>query len=242
VTIPTFRGKGTADAGSYDTCAGSWETTVTLPATIEAGDILVILAACNTFSGTVDSINTPSGWNLGDSSGVGGVFASSYFYKVASGTEDGSTVTIDGMFTGFFCQPASQSYCFKDSGTGGFHAVGGKSDGTGTSLTIPSVTTTEANELAVALLCISQSTTLGDSSGETGGNYTEVAAEDAPTGITLQCQSAAMASAGTITGGTATAGASGTWMVFSFALKEITSSIPNKLVRGNFAVKRASSF
>ncbi len=240
MTMPAFLSKGTAVSHVGDACTGFYSGDVTLPGTIVAGDIIVILVGARVFSGTIDSIDTPSGYTLGASHGVGGTTAASYFYKVADGTEDGTTVTTSGTFNSFFMLGGAQAYVFNNSGTGGFHAVGGTNSGTGTSATIASVVTTEANELAVALLYTTLSTTPGSATGETGGDYTEAVAEDSPQ-PTLQIQTAQMASAGTISGGAITIGST-EWKTFSFALKEITSSIPNKLVRGNFAVKRASSF
>lgn len=222
MAMPAFVSKGTVGAGFGDICAGTWEANTTLPATINAGDIIVLFVGARCPTGTIDSFDTPSGYTAGESSGVGEVQAAAYFYKVAAGTEDSSVVNLTGTF--FDSIPSTvlaQSYVFSGSGTGGFHAVGGSSSGSGTTPSLPAVTTTEANELAVGLIWAAVSTTINSSSGESGGDWIEAASEDTGTNRLLQCQTANMASAGTITGGSSTLGSSGAWRSFSFALKEI---------------------
>lgn len=220
MTIPAFVSKGTVGSGSG---ASSWSASTTLPGTINAGDIIIIFVSAITFAATVDSINTPSGYTLGNSAGVGGLTAAAYFYKVADGSEDSTSVTSTGTASGFVFGDV-QSYVFSNSGTGGHDACGGSNSGSSSNPAFASLTTTTSNALAVGLTCANNTVTIGSTTGETGGNWTEAAAEDAPTSM-LQCQTAQMVSAGTLSGGTSTLSLSAEWFTFSFALREV---IPGK--------------
>jgi hypothetical protein len=92
--------------------------------------------------------------------------------------------------------------------------------GSGTTVTMPTVTTLGADRVAVAFIMVGSETTMASATGESGGDWTETVAEAASgTGAdgTLQVQSAAMASAGTISGGTVTV-TTGGWVARGFAL------------------------
>jgi hypothetical protein len=73
----------------------------------------------------------------------------------------------------------------------------------GTTVTAPDVTTLGANRLALNFVNLRTAQTLGDFTGESGGDWTEVA-EYVATTMTLQLQTAVLTSPGTITGGTQT--------------------------------------
>jgi len=65
--------------------------TVAMPATVSAGDLLLLLAA---FPESNRQIGTPSGWTAMGAA-VNNVFANSaVFYKIASGSEGGTTITV----------------------------------------------------------------------------------------------------------------------------------------------------
>ncbi|TXH52533.1 MAG: hypothetical protein E6Q97_15425 [Desulfurellales bacterium] len=224
MTMPAFVSKGTAGTSIGDVCSGEYSVDTTLPGSINSGDVIVILFGGNGILSTIDSADTPSGYTAGLSTGIGTTVAAAMFYKVANGTEDSTTVTVSGFFGGSTAaRVIAQSYVFSGSGTGGYHAVGGTNSGSSTTPSFASVTTTEANELAVGLMFAIVNTTVGDVTGETGGNWTEAAAEDTSSTRVVQCQTAQMASAGTISGGTMTLGTGGPWKTLSFALKEIVA-------------------
>lgn len=64
--------------------------TVTMPATVNAGDLLIFVIT--TSNSTAATFGTPSGWTkLGESTGT---VNTAVYYKVADGTEDGATVTV----------------------------------------------------------------------------------------------------------------------------------------------------
>lgn len=90
--------------------------------------------------------------------------------------------------------------------------------GTGTSIGDAGVTTSGSDRLAINFLALESSQAIGSFTGETGGDWTEAVAEYSGTTMTLQVQTAAKASAGTLDGGTYTVGASTTWLSISTAL------------------------
>lgn len=86
--------------------------------------------------------------------------------------------------------------------------------GTGTSVEDCEVITNGAGRLALNFVALESNQAIGSFSGETGGNWTEAAAEfGSATGATatLQLQNASMATADTIDGGTVTVGVSTGW-------------------------------
>lgn len=67
--------------------------TITAPAGILAGDLLVLVDIADIGSGTVTLV-TPTGWSSAQSVGFGGgLAASAISYKIADGTESGTTIT-----------------------------------------------------------------------------------------------------------------------------------------------------
>jgi hypothetical protein len=97
---------------------------------------------------------------------------------------------------------------------------GGSAD-TGTSVGAQSVVTNGPDRLALTFVFIDDDQAIGSFTGETGGDWTEVVAEFASatgTQACLQLQSAAMPSAGTISGGSATIGVSSGWGSIGTAL------------------------
>lgn len=93
--------------------------------------------------------------------------------------------------------------------------------GTGTSVTDTGVTTTGADRLALQFVAVDDDNSLDPFSGESGGDWAEAVAEFAEASGTdgaIQLQTATIASAGTINGGSLTMGASDNWGVVGFAL------------------------
>lgn len=67
-------------------------TNVTMPAVVNAGDLLIVCLACWN-STTATSYSTPAGWSVVvQAVGSGQMRRLAVFYKVADGTEDGATV------------------------------------------------------------------------------------------------------------------------------------------------------
>lgn len=126
-----------------------------------------------------------------------------------------------------------------DDGIGLFDNEGGQfqSDGqTGTTLSDRAVTTAGPDRLCVSLNSVAGNQALGSFTGETGGDWTEAVAEFASaTGATgtIQLQTAGLATAGTINGGSI-AITSADWGVISFgiipAVVATAPSAPQSLV------------
>lgn len=205
-----------ASGATAEVAASPADIDVAYLGSLVSGDLLL----AQIFSrNTVSSITAePSGWTLlfGPDTGSG-TFRQWIYYKISDGTETGTarwSISGSALFMGRMHQ-------FRGTATSSFTQSGGLDNGNSATLTIPSVTTTRADSLAVAFPAIADDNTMTDSSGETGGDYTKAAADylttaglDGAFGI----QTATMASPGTISGGSITAGASDPWLVRAFAL------------------------
>lgn len=73
---------------------------VVMPATVNAGDLLMMQIATIANG----AVTTPSGWTLMSSVSLGAVQYVSWYYKVAAGTEGGTTVTVT---VGLSCNAAA---------------------------------------------------------------------------------------------------------------------------------------
>lgn len=90
-----------------------------------------------------------------------------------------------------------------------------------TNLDMPTVTTSADRRLAVAVTVFNNDLlSLGSTTGESGGDWTEAADLEASAGgdLTIQIQTAQMASAGSIAGGSRTSAVSGGGITIGFAL------------------------
>lgn len=251
MTMPAYASKGTAGLGTLDSCIGTMDTVATLPATINADDVLVMVIRANCFAGgaTIDTVtvDTANGtWTQLLHNGIGTTTYMGVFYLVAAGTEDGASQTVNIASSGVIGSSIVQVFRFTGSGAGLIDtSSGGTTSGSSTTPSFTGVTTSVANELAVGMLTAGTNTTVGNVTGESGGDWTEAAAEDTGSTKTVQCQTAGMASAGTITGGTCTLGFSTEWRTFSFALKEKVAAAKAMPVFSRplrFAPRRARSF
>lgn len=84
VLLPTPQVQGTP---ATQTFASSTTHNVTMPATVNAGDLLLVVIV---FSGS--TANTPSGWTAGTNGGFAGGGNMNVFYKTADGSEDSTNV------------------------------------------------------------------------------------------------------------------------------------------------------
>lgn len=115
--------------------------------------------------------------------------------------------------------------------------AGATVNSTGTSATAAdaSVTTTGPDRLALNLVAVNDDNAIGAFTGQSGGTWVEAVAEFAESSGTdgmIQLQTAAMASAGTIDGGTASITDSDAWGVVGFALigTTVVESVPRSSV------------
>lgn len=173
-----------------------------------------------------DTVTTPSGWTLVRSGNIDSPTKSGmqYIFKKTtpmSGSETGNvTITI----TGGNDRKIARMYGF--DGSNNTDEGGAAVADNNTSVPAGSVTTSGANRLALHFLALFAATTVGNFTGETGGDWTEAVAEHSNV-ATLQLQTANMASAGTISGGTVTPGAGGAYSTITAALQEASAATGN---------------
>jgi hypothetical protein len=204
---------GAAGTGAAE--LSSTPIAVPFPTGIAAGHFLLLHVAV-TGSGLV-TITTPAGWTLIDSrADAGASFRSAVFWKSATGSESGNqdvTYAADGVAIG-------RMYRFSHGS--GVEAASGSVDETADT-TVSAVNVTTTVDLAMAVQCFfhGANTTIGAITGESGADYTEAVAEfaSATASALLSCQVAQVATATAITGGSATAGASGAHIMHGFAIK-----------------------
>lgn len=219
MAAPAFVSKGTAAAATAASVAP------TFPASIAAGDILLVLAL------TKDNveINVPSGFSQDATNAArnqSAALRAEWFWKRAAGTETG-TLTVDKVSgtTLLF----AQIYRF----TGGiatgdpYEAAAMTGVGSGT-VTPTDITTLGDERLMVALLAIEDDNpTPGDYTGGTA-TVTEAAEDGTATGTDgkLHVATVARSVAETFDYGTMALGLNREHIVFSFALKPADSYIP----------------
>lgn len=204
--------------------AGLYALTVSYPATVSANDLLIahMGASAGTIAGT-NVVDTPTGWTLITSiSGNSGVTAEYSFWKLAAGTEGGTTQAFTGSYVGASPNISGIIERYTGNQTSGTPVESAATNSGNSSTPAPASVTTSVNGgLAVFHLGNSTNRTAGDITGETGGDYAEAYADYTPgsSKFALETQTAAMATAGTISGGTCTLSASAKWVVICFGIK-----------------------
>jgi hypothetical protein len=174
------------------------------PAVVDAGDILV---AHVFWESNVTAPSTPSGWTLlfGPSLIETSIARHWVFGKIAVGTEDGSAVAFGNPAV--TTQRGARIYSFSGriSGTINELVRGFSETSHATDPAMPTVTTTEAGALAVALVAQNDNNAFVVPTGETGGDWVEAVAEYTVAltpGFSLGIETATpTANPGTITGG-----------------------------------------
>ena len=223
-TMPTFIAKGVASATT------GTSLTPTHPAGGMTGDIMILVVG-STAPTNVNSITTPTTtstpWNVKhalEGSSLDGQIA--IWWRVVSTAVPSGTLTITVATPDANAACYAQIYLFRGLNQINPFEGGALTNGSGTTVSMPSVTTVGANRLCAAFTMVGSNTTMASATGESGGDWVEAAAEDASaTGNdgTLGCQIAQMAAAGTISGGSF-AVTTGGWACRAFALRpEITT-------------------
>jgi hypothetical protein len=175
------------------------------PATVDAGDILI---AHVFWEATTTAPSTPSGWQLLSGPHViETTIARHWVYgKIADGSEDGAAVAFGNPAV--TTQRAARIYSFagRVSGTIGEIVRGFAHLSHATDPAMPTVTTTKAGALAVALVAQNDNNAFGNPTGESGGDWVEAVAEYTVAltpGLSLGIETATpTADPGTISGGT----------------------------------------
>lgn len=209
----SFVAKGTPGSGG----GSSTSYNITYPGGITANDLIVWADFSNSGSGTSDPMDSAVTFTqIGSKNEVGGTGSGRVFYKIASGSESG-TLQIDyaaGSWRG------GNVWVFRGSATvSPLEAFDWEQQASATSLNDNGVTSTTAGMAVNLIMSNNGSLTLGAFTGMTGGTWSEPAAEDNVSLITLGLNTAAVSGAGTINGGTQTITSSNV-MVAGFAIKQ----------------------
>ncbi len=205
--------------------------TPSYPSGLQANDLILLqVSVSNSYS----TPTPPDDFTLlygPDSTGTGRQWI---YYKFSDGTESGFiTITIGG-----YSANMARMYAFRNVALSSFTEGGDFGSGAGSTIYARSVTTTGDKRLAVSFVFVNDDNSVDDFTGETGGDWQE-AAEYLYSGPyynddgCIQLQTATMASAGTISGGSYNMGASDRWGVRAFALKPNAAPPPWIITEGS---------
>lgn len=209
MATPTFVNAGTGSNTAFGT-----SPTPSYPATPKTGNLALLFTYVKGDSG--GTLTPPADWTQLNTGAIGTDNAK-VFYKRLIGTETGTiTVTTGGtagrraawilQFTG-----DGGSWFFEDSDVATAAAS--------TTINDNDVTTTTRDRLAINLIGYStRQTVQEDYAGETGGTWVPSAFYDGGNNPTLSCETALMAAAGTVGGGSDTTITSSAVIVFGFAI------------------------
>lgn len=211
--------------------------TPTCPATVNAGQALLLLIENRSNANETYTITGITGWT--EITHAGGAAVQMWAYiRQADGSEDGATVTCTAS-VGTAAAHRARIYTVDNvdfSGTP-FEAVGTDHFPNATAISDVAVTTTLANELAFNVVGINAANNaLGAMTGMTGGTWAESdysANDSLPPQMSVQ--TSAMPAAGTIDGGGLSGLTSANYRIISFALKG-TLPTPLTAVTGSFAL------
>lgn len=222
--MPTIEERGTCVVDGD----GSGDITPSYPVTgLAANDIFFLQVITSRFStDNTATINTPTNFTLlhADTATSAGVvhLRQSIFYKVATGSETGTeTVSVNNdvsQLTKMACMYRTRGSVTSSFAEDSDVTAVASSDVT---ITHPPVTTLGVNRLVLAFVAINDDQAQASFTSETGGDLTEFTTPHTSSvgddgGISLQ--TATMAAAGTITGGSFTIAATRRFIVRAFGL------------------------
>ena len=197
---------------------------------IRLNDILVCLLRCDAeFGETVTGSVSATGWTQLAFVGSGTVRGIAVMYKVAAGGESGSVSFTFSTSSGGGQAGACMMLIRDCNPVGGIHASGTAGMSTGTTVSPASITTTVAEELCVACIAYDSSTaTIGAISG---GLWSEFSTEQTDGGWSFVFDVQEVASASTVSGGSATISTSVHHGCITFAVKPLNPTfIPKALL------------
>jgi len=206
--FPVFEEAGAGNASAPG--AGAQTLDIAYPSTVNANDILILHEYARNGAAAITLSSLPGSF-AEINNYVRGVdnprFASRLSWLRASGSETG-TVTIGATFGNTPAVLAGRMYRFSGVIATGTPYENANRTGVGSpasTISQGSITTVGSDRLCAHFLAIvDENISTSDFTGETGGNFAEALAEyGASPGedVTLQMQTATMASAGTISGG-----------------------------------------
>lgn len=213
--LPVYVVSGTASNVAVGT-----NPTPSYPAGMKAGDLALLqIYKKNDAAGT---LTPPSDWSLiGGGESTNALDSHSVYKKVLTGSETGNVSVVS---TGAAGRRAAWIHVFSSSGGSDWRFEDFNSEASpaqSTTVWDNDVTTTGTNRLAINLIGYTNvQTTTGQEifSGTTGGKWTARAFSDTGSAPTLSLQTADMANAGTVGGGTDTSIFAGSSIVLGFAI------------------------
>lgn len=219
MTTPSYVNSGAADNRSNP----GVDLTPGLPASLVSGNLLLAEVL---IGGAGRSVATPTGWTLiNDVQHSGDDLGLWLFGRISDGTE--TAVAFDWNSTGNRDGVAVVHQYTGNVTTSVAAAIEAYSEteGSDTSIEIPSITAGGNERLAVAMLGCRIEATFGDPSGETGGTWAIDAQTSYATGdLSIAALSAALATGGTISGGVSTATGTNIWLAQGFAIVGASSA------------------
>lgn len=143
--------------------------TLTIPAGVQAGDLLLVVGAMNNGGNASYDWATPSGWTKKDDRSVGSNFYAAVYSKVAVSGDAGATLTLSSSNTGKSCGiVAAYSGC--DQGTPIDVFAGASETTSATAHTTPTVVSTQDQDWVIIAAAQSNSVT---ESWSTPSGYTK---------------------------------------------------------------------
>jgi hypothetical protein len=220
-----------------------------LPATINAGDLLIVQFMTESEGNNGSATINTAGWTSFPANPYGGIqnVRQSLFWKLAAGTEDGTSVSITSSGSGD--SPGVYGKAWRFTATNGFSADPIVSitttSGSVAGLAAPTVTPTGANQLAVCLIAVRTDLTVPAFTGESGGDWVLRVSNSTISGnnATLACQTSDQSGGGAISGGTATIAVTN-WTTIGFALVPAMTSLQNTVEIGavDWSCRRIGEF
>jgi hypothetical protein len=215
----TTGGGGPTNTPAYAAAGAGTDGTGTLnvayPTGIVAGSGLLLHVHVRSASGQEP---TASGWTTlaGPHSSGTPTSRQWVFGLIASGSESGS---LSVTFAAGTARKTARMYRFTNVSSLSVESVA-TTAGTVQPVSMPSVTAGGNCRLAVCFIGVDDDDTIDASTGETGGDWTEATAEYLGSGLNsmIALQTAALATGGTISGGTATLSNDDDWVASAFAL------------------------
>lgn len=223
MAAPAFAAAG---AGASTETSGAAHN-VPCPATVNAGELLI---AHLVYEGTTVAPSDPSGWTALGGSPFGTANPRVWIYgRIADGSEGGTNIN--------FGSPANTNsrhgriYSFSSVRSDTVANVVGAfntENGSVAQIDDVGVTTIEADSLAVNCIGVMDDNAVVSFTGESGGDWTEALAEYTNTATTpdicIQLQTATMAAAGTVNGGSQTMAAADPWRVVGFYIRGVIAA------------------
>jgi len=176
---------------------------VPYPSSLVRNDLLVLHVSCRNTTMTVD---TPTDWTpIFSAAGAGSTTTGRHyaFYKRSEGTESGNLGVTFGTDAAV-CK-AGRMYFFRNVDVVTPTEGGSTSKATGTTVTAVSLVTSGDDRLGLHFLYVTDDNAVASFTGESGGDWTEAVAEFTTTqgsDACMQLQTAGLAAATTISGGT----------------------------------------